>query len=234
MRQERGAGVGLRQDVLHRRGDRHALVAVPAGVLRVHVPLDPHLCGLEVIALADLLPDALSRPAHSLVLVRAPLLVRWRIVRDLLARQMCWDRLAAATVWARLALMGGDDRGALLIGCLRRLDSGEHLGLVEQHLLIGRGARVGETLGGAAVELALQPPHLLLEQPLALEGLVVLNLKLLVSLSKLLEGRLGELQPRRKLGVLIEEWVGARWGRHGMKLYRACRTLQHLTLTPRA
>ena len=38
-------------------------------------------------------------------------------------------------------------------------------------------------------------------------------------------------QPRRKLGVLIEELVGgAWWGRHGMKVYRACRTLQHQTL----
>ena len=30
-----------------------------------------YLRGLKVIALADLFPDALSRPAHSLVLVRA-------------------------------------------------------------------------------------------------------------------------------------------------------------------
>src|SRR6185437_5975629 len=98
--------------------------------LRIYVPLDPHLCGLEVIALADLFPDALSRPADPLVLVRAPLLVRGRIVQDLLARQMCGNRLAAAAVRARLALMGSDDRGALLIKGLRRLDGGEHLGLV--------------------------------------------------------------------------------------------------------
>src|SRR6185437_5756138 len=107
-------------------------------------------------------------------------------------------------------------------------------GLVEQHLLIGRDIRAGEPLGGAAVELALQPPHLFLEQPLAFEGLVVLNLKLLVSLAKLPEGLFGDLQSRRELGVLIEELVGgARWGRHGMKVYRACRALQHQTLTPR-
>src|SRR6185437_5585549 len=115
MRKERGAGVGLRQDVLHRCGDRDALAAVPAGVLRVHMPLDPYLRGLEVITLADLLPDALSRPAHTLMLVRAPLLVCRRIVGNLLARQVCGDRLAAAAVRACLALMGGDDRGALLI-----------------------------------------------------------------------------------------------------------------------
>jgi len=138
VRQERGAGVGLRQNVPHRRSDCDALVAVPAGVLRVYMPLDPHLCGFEVIALADLLPDALSRPAHSLVLVRTPLLVRRRIVQDLLARQVCGDRLAAAAVRARFALVRGDDRGALRIERLCRLDGGEHLGLVEQHLLIGR------------------------------------------------------------------------------------------------
>jgi hypothetical protein len=61
----------------------------------------------------------------------------------------------------------------------------------------------------------------------------VLNLKLLVSLAKLAQRLLVDLQPRRKLGVLIEEWVGARWGRHGMKLYRACHSLQHQTITLR-
>ena len=234
MRQERGAGIGLWQDVLHRRGDRHALVAVPAGVLGVYVPLDPHFCGLEVIALADLLPDALPRPAHPLVLVRTPLLVRLRIVQDLFAWQVRGDRLAAAAVGARLALMGSNNSGALILGGFRRLDGREHLGLVEQHLLIGRDIRAGEPFGGAAVELALQPPHLFLEQPLALEGLAVLNLKLLVRLAKLPQRLFGDLQPRCKLGVLIEEFGGARWGRHGMKLYRACHALQHITLTPRA
>lgn len=37
----------------------------------------------------------------------------------------------------------------------------------------------------------------------------MLNLKLLVSFSELPEGLLGDLQSRRKLGVLIEELGGA-------------------------
>ena len=35
----------------------------------------------------------------------------------------------------------------------------------------------------------------------------MLDLKLLVSLVELPEGLLGDFQPRRKLGVLIQEWV---------------------------
>ena len=108
-----------------------------AGALRIYVPLDPHLWGLEVIALADFFPDALPRPAHPLVLA-VPLLVRRGIVQDLLARQVCGDRLASAGVWAALRSCAAMFVVRWLFSRIRRLDGGEHLGLVEEHLLIGR------------------------------------------------------------------------------------------------
>ena len=203
MRKKRGTGVGLRQDGLDRRGDCHALMAVPAGVLRVHVPLDPHLRRLVVISLADLFPDPLPHPARPVVL--APLLLRGQVVHDLLAGQMGGDRLAAAGVRARFAFMGCHGRSTGLIGRFRCLDRGEHLGLVEQHLLlIRRDIGLGEPLGGAAEELALQPPHFLLEQSLALDRLAKFPLQLLVGFPELSEGLFGDLQPRRKFGVFIE------------------------------
>jgi hypothetical protein len=56
----------------------------------------------------------------------------------------------------------------------------------------------------------LQEAHLFLEQHLALKGVTVLGLKLLVGLFELPEGLFGDFQPRRKLGVLIQQMCGAR------------------------
>ena len=61
---------------------------------------------------------------------------------------------------------------------------------------------------------SVQPPHLLLEQPLALERCAVLGLQLPVGSSSLAQGLFGDFQPRRKLGVLLEDRCGARLGGH--------------------
>jgi len=91
---------------------------------------------------------------------------------------------------------------------LRRRDRGQHIGLVEQHLLlIRRHIGLAESLGGSVEELALQPPHLLLEHPLALERLAVLALELfvdllepLVRLLDLTDGFFGDFQSRLQCG----------------------------------
>ena len=142
VRQERCAGVALGQDMRWARSDVHALVAVPAAPLRAHMPLHPHLGRLVVVALADLLTDALHRPAHPLVL--AVLLLVGQVVHDLLARQVLGDFLAPAAV--SLALVRGDFAGASRMRGIGRLDRGEHLSLVEEQLLLG-GHLQGALLG---------------------------------------------------------------------------------------
>ena len=106
------------------------------------------------------------------------------------------DRLAAAGVGTLLARVRGHCRGALGVERLGRLDRGEDLRLVEQHLLlIRRDTRLGEPFRGAAEELALQPPHLLLEQSLALDRLAQFRLQPLIGLPELSEGLFRDLQP---------------------------------------
>ena len=129
--------VGLRQNTAHRRCNLHPLMAVPAGILQVHMLLDPDLRRLVVIALApSLTPNALLRPTHALVLVGAPFLLLGQIVEDLHPRQVCGDGFTTAAMGALLAFVGGHGRGPLCLGRFRRLDRGKHLSLVEQHLLI--------------------------------------------------------------------------------------------------
>ena len=68
--------------------------------------------------------------------LRAHFLFGRQIVFDLDAREVLRDRLAMS-IGGTLALVRIDLRGALAVCLLRRLDRGEHLGLVEQHRLVG-------------------------------------------------------------------------------------------------
>src|SRR4051794_19948369 len=112
-------------------------MAVPAGVLQVHMLLDPDLRRLVMIALAaSLTPNALLCPTHALVLVSAPFLLLWQIVEHLHTRQVRGDGFTAAAMGTLLAFVLGHCRGPLCLGRFRRLDDGEHFSLVEQHLLV--------------------------------------------------------------------------------------------------
>ena len=136
---------------------------------------------------------------------------------DLDAREVIRDRLAVS-IGGALALMRINLRGALAVRFIRRLDRGEHLRLVEQHLLAGVLLGGIAALRGAPVVLGLQPPYFLLEQHLALDGLLMFTLQLLVRVLDLLESRVlfaqqpdllfGDIQTDGELGDFIRQCDG--------------------------
>ena len=157
MRQKRGAGVRLRQQLCWdgRDLDRRAAAAGGAAIAMANMPLDPDQRAPITIAFAHLLTESLEGGA----VVRASRLMLRDIVRNVFARKLFRDGLAAAGM---RALVRGDRRRSVRLRRIRGLDRGEHLGLVEQHLLIS--ARVGRVvLGGAAKDLRLPPAQFLLQ-----------------------------------------------------------------------
>jgi chromate transporter len=102
--------------------------------------------------------------------------------------------------------------GALALRFIRRLDGGEHFGLVEQHRLV-RVLLGGGGQRGASVVLGLQPPYFLLEQYLAFDGLLMFAFQLLMRGFDLLEPLVlftqqpdllfGDIQTDGKLGDFI-------------------------------
>ena len=110
-------------------------------VFRPHVLQHNELWRCVFVLFGDLLPDPYPRRAVH----RADLLALGHIVHDLFTREFI--------------------RYRLLVG---RRDRGEHLGLVEQHSLIGRHVRRA-LLGGAPEDLRLQPVNLFREQGVALD-----------------------------------------------------------------
>jgi hypothetical protein len=100
-------------------------------------------------------------------------------VFDLDAREVIRDRFAVR-IGGTLALVRVDFGGALAVRCIRRLDRGEHLRLVEQHLLVGVLLGGITALRGASVVLGLQPPDFLFQQHLAFDRLLMLVLQLLM------------------------------------------------------
>jgi hypothetical protein len=138
-------------------------------------------------------------------------------VFDLDAREVIRDRLAVS-IGGALALMRINLRGALAVRFIRRLDRGEHLRLVEQHLLAGVLLGGIAALRGAPVVLGLQPPYFLLEQHLAFDGLLMFALELLMVELDLLEPLVlfaqqpilffGDIQANGKLGDFVRQCDG--------------------------
>jgi hypothetical protein len=177
--------------------------------------LDADFRRLEAIALADLLAHAGQGMRHGAL--RAHFLFGCQIVFNLDAREVLRDRLAVS-IGGTLALVRVDLRGPLAVGLIRRFDGGEYLRLVEQHLLVGVLLGGIRALRGASVVLGLQPPYFLLEQHLALDGLLMFTLQLLVRVLDLLESRVlfaqqpdllfGDIQTDGELGDFIRQCDG--------------------------
>src|SRR5207248_427973 len=152
VREQRRGCKALGEERERGRRDLHSLPAARTAVLGPDVPQHPHLRGLVIELLGDLLTDALERRA----VLRTDLLVIGEIVNHLDPGQVRREGLAAAL----LALVGRDQDP--LGGRLRGVR--ERLGLVEEAALIGRRLRGGGLLRGAAEELRLEPAVLFLKE----------------------------------------------------------------------
>jgi hypothetical protein len=198
-------------------------VALLTDIRRADVLLDADLRRLEAIALADLLANARECMRHRAL--RAHLLLGREIMHDRNSREMLWDRLAMR-VGGTLAFVRADRRRALAVRLLGCLDRGKHLGLVEQHLLVGVLFGGIGGLRGTPVVLGLQPPHFLLEEHLALDRLRQLALGLVQRLLDLSQGLRGlleslvlfaqqsilffaDVQANRKFGDFVRQGCGS-------------------------
>ena len=149
--------------------------------------------------------------------LRAHFLFGRQIVFDLDAREVIRDRLAVR-IGGTLALVRVDLGGALAVRFIRRLDRGEHFGLVEQHRLVRVLLGGVGGLRGAPVVLGLQPPYFLFQQHLAFDGLLVFALQLLMRSFDLLESRVlftqqpdllfGDIQANGQLGDFVRKDCG--------------------------
>jgi hypothetical protein len=182
------------------------------------------------------MPDPLQRMRRGAL--RAHLLILGQIVLDGDARKMLRDRLASPGMFF---LVRFDLCGALLMGLIRCGNRGQHLGLVEQHRLIGINGGGVLLLGDRAEVLRLDPAQLLLQQhhPLAVARALGPQLFHFLlqrfELTRALRGdALGKLQPSVQLSILTEDLLrGSGAGGHGAVLYCAHRAFQH-TLNSRA